>query len=106
MRYWLVSGNKQCGVNCGRSWSNKISLIPLCRVSSKSAVYVSENKLICDQLKIPIEEGYKVQTNETMFASSWSKERQNQVQEGSELTGELVFTVTVRNNFLKDLCYI
>ena len=42
MRYWLVSGNKQCGVNCGRSWSNKISLIPLCRVSSKSAVYVSE----------------------------------------------------------------
>ena len=83
MRYWLVSGNKQCGVNCGRSWSNKISLIPLCRVSSKSAVYVSENKLICDQLKIPIEEGYKVQTNETMFTSSWSKERQNWPESGA-----------------------
>ena len=31
---------------------------------------------------------------------------QNQVQEGSELTGEFVYTVTVRTNFLKDQCYI
>ena len=41
-----------------------------------------------------------------LLGQNYDRIGQNQVQEGSELTGELVFTVTVRNNFLKDLCYI